>query len=126
MGDLLIYLGRPEEAIEWLDRAKRTDPFFAPAWYWSTWGLALYLVERYDDAIVAYERSTLNTPWIAAYIGACHAQAGRLATARKIISTALHQLPELTIAECLSTATYKNPKGLTHIIDGMRKAGVPE
>ncbi len=84
MGDLLIYLGRPEEAIEWLDRAKRTDPFFAPAWYWSTWGLALYLVERYDDAIVAYERSTLNTPWIAAYIGACHAQAGRLATARKL------------------------------------------
>jgi adenylate cyclase len=30
MGDLLTHLGRPEEAIAWLEKAKRVDPFFDP------------------------------------------------------------------------------------------------
>jgi tetratricopeptide (TPR) repeat protein len=126
MGDILTYLGRAKEAIEWLDRAKRVDPFFEPAWYWWVRGLALYLAGRYDDAVSAYERSTARTAGVAAYIGACHAQAGRLERAKAIVSAALVERPELTVTWCMLKSAFKNPTDREHVISGLRSAGLPE
>jgi hypothetical protein len=49
-----------------------------------------------------------------------------LAKAKEIIDQALHKLPELTIESCVSKETFKNPTDLAHLVEGLRKAGVPE
>jgi hypothetical protein len=51
MGILYNYLGRPDEAIVYLDEAKLLDRFFDPAWYWHARGVAHFVARRYDEAI---------------------------------------------------------------------------
>jgi adenylate cyclase len=81
-GDLLTYQGRPGDAIEWYDQARRLDRF-RPTWHWRHLGIALFAARRYDDAIAAFDRSPIKLFWAHAYAAACYAQSGRSELARK-------------------------------------------
>ena len=126
MGFLLSYLGQPEEAIWWLEKAKQVDPYFEPAWHWHHWGIALFEARRYDEAIRAFKRPPTTAGWIHAYMGACHAHAGRLAEARQCVGAALRASPYLTITRWSRKEPFKDRVDLDHLLDGLRKAGLPE
>src|SRR5262249_43434613 len=49
MAGLLVYLGEPDEAVEWLGKAKRIDPHFGPGWYWHQLGTAHFTARRYGQ-----------------------------------------------------------------------------
>jgi adenylate cyclase len=65
-------------------------------------------------------------PW--AYVGlACaYAQLGQLEEARAAAAEVLRINPSFTIEISKRILVYKDPKGLEHYIDGMRKAELPE
>ena len=41
---ILPFLGRPEEAVDWVHKAIRLNPFH-PGWYWNTMAPALHAAE---------------------------------------------------------------------------------
>jgi adenylate cyclase len=58
-GELLTWLGRPEEGIEWIRRAMRLNPYH-PQRFWNHLGRAQYTARNYADAIESF--SKLNAP----------------------------------------------------------------
>ncbi|MEX2035345.1 MAG: adenylate/guanylate cyclase domain-containing protein, partial [Xanthobacteraceae bacterium] len=52
-GELLTWLGRPEEGIEWVRRAMRLNPYH-PERFWSHLGRAQFTARIYADAIQSY------------------------------------------------------------------------
>jgi Tfp pilus assembly protein PilF len=59
-GEVLTWLGRPEEGIEWIRRAMRLNPYH-PERFWSHLGRAQYTGRAYADAIASYSKLTALT-----------------------------------------------------------------
>ncbi len=61
-------------------------------------------------------------------VAAAHAQAGRLDQARAIMDKYRQARPDATVSGKAKSPAwpYKNPADLQHLLDGMRKAGMPE
>ena len=123
--ELLTYLGRPEEAIMALEGARKLDPYL-PTWYWRMLGRALYTARRYEEAIAAFNRSTNLPLWALAYVAACHAQLGQTDLAKQSVTAVLQQQPPASVAGIAAKEPFRNPLDLEHLLDGLRKAGLPE
>ncbi|WP_119299947.1 adenylate/guanylate cyclase domain-containing protein [Dongia deserti] len=126
MGGLLLCVGRPEEALEWLHKARRVDPYFGPAWYWHQMGMAHFVAHHYEEAIAAFERSPTMPHWVHAWVGACHAYLGRGERAKKCVAESLRRQPNYSVAICAAKHPFKNPADLDHLRAGLREAGLPE
>ena len=125
MGSLLVYLGRPDEGLEWLNQARRVDPYFGPSWYWHHVGVAQMTARRYDEAIRAFSRSTTMPYWVRAYIAACHAQSGRTAQAKEWAAQALRARPDFSATWNATKEPFKHERDSDHLIAALRKAGIP-
>ena len=55
-GELLTWLGRPEEGIEWIRKAMRLNPYH-PERFWNHLGRAYYVARRYAEAVEAFAGS---------------------------------------------------------------------
>ena len=76
MGQLLTYLGRPQEGITWIERAFRLNPF-PPQAYTSFYGMILLAARRYAELIAAFNRILVGTSiWEAMYLVAGNAYSG--------------------------------------------------
>jgi len=92
----LTFLGDPEAAIPWIERAMRLDPFSAHRYYLDL-VRALFMVERPTDAIVILER-TARTHWEHyLWLAACCAAAGKQTAAYEAGRQALELRPNLSI-----------------------------
>src|SRR4029079_19266563 len=56
-GEILTWLGRPEEGIEWIRKAMRLNPYH-PERFWSHLGRAQYVARAYGDALRSFSRIT--------------------------------------------------------------------
>lgn len=121
----LARVGRANEALESLDAAMHRDPF-PPAWFWETRAIALFVARRYEDVIRALAHMNHLHAWDHAYIAACHAYLNRPAEARAAASEVLRLDPQFTVSRYAQAEAYTLPAELKHLIDGMRKAGLPE
>jgi TolB-like protein/Flp pilus assembly protein TadD len=122
-GLMLAGLGRAEEGIGRIREAMRLNPYHTE-WYWMDLGMTLYAARRYVDALEALGHRMQPGPWTLCRIAACHAQLGRLDEARAAVAEALRQQPDLSLSKVrLPMWTAAEAQ---HILDGMRRAGVPE
>ncbi len=74
-GELLTWLGRPEEGIEWIRRAMRLNPYH-PERFWSHLGRAQYTARAYADAIASFSKLTAPDYTHHAFLAAASAQLG--------------------------------------------------
>jgi adenylate cyclase len=56
-GELLTWLGRPEEGIDWIRKAMRLNPYH-PERFWNHLGRACFCAEKYAEAAEAFSRIT--------------------------------------------------------------------
>ncbi len=56
-GELLTWLGRADEGIEWIKKAMRLNPYH-PERFWSHLGRAYFVARRYGEAVEAFMRIT--------------------------------------------------------------------
>ena len=56
-GELLTWLGRPEDGIEWIRKAMRVNPYH-PERFWNHLGRAHYTARQYSEAVAALSRVT--------------------------------------------------------------------
>ena len=125
-----VYLlsGLPEEAIQSFERAMRMSPVDRLL-YRSLGGIAMALIElrRFDEAIVAGKRAHRQNPsYSTAYrcLASAFAHLGRDAEAREAAARLLEIDPAFTISAWIAQGYgYTNSKLL---IEGLRKAGLPE
>ena len=124
-GELLTWLGRPEEGIEWICRAMRLNPYH-PQRFWNHLGRAQYTARNYADAIQSF--SKLNAPDHThhAFLAASSAQLGNRTAAAAHAREVLQQQPNFTVQSYLATLHYRQPSDNEHLRDGLLKAGLPE
>ena len=120
-----ICAGQPEAALDLIERAERLTPG-GRSWYWELRGLALYQLHRYAEAAEALERAGTGPAWFDRYRAAAYAQLGETDKARAAAAESLRRDPDFTLRRFAEIEPYRSKADLDHVIDGLRKAGLPE
>ena len=121
----LNYVGRSEEAIRLLDATMQRDPY-PPTWIWEVRGGVLYQLKRYEEAIAAYLKAGPQPYWMPGLLAAAYAQLGQSENARKAVATMLKLKPDCVLGTFARLAIHIDPRRREHVLDGLRKAGLPE
>ncbi len=124
-GELLTWLGRAEEGIDWVRRAMRLNPYH-PERFWSHLGRAQYTARRYADALASYSKLTAPDHTHHAFLAACSAQLGNRTAASAHTHEVLQRQPVFTIENFLKTLHYRQAADTDHVREGLSKAGLPE
>ena len=129
------YSGRPEETEAHIGEALRLSPRDMTAYVWMTnAGLAKLHLGGYEQAVRWYRQAIeANRNYPVAYfrLAAALAQLGRFDEAHSAVKAGLGLNPSFTVSRARAswTARSDNPTylaGLEPILEGLRKAGVPE
>jgi len=123
-GELLTWLGRPEEGIEWIKKAMRLNPYH-PQRFWNHLGRACYCAERYAEAAEALSRITQPDHNHHALLAAAFAQMGKAAAAATHAGEVLKREPKFSVAGYLATQHYKHEADSRRLEAGLLKAGLP-
>jgi tetratricopeptide (TPR) repeat protein len=126
LGTLYGYLGRPEEGIAYYQQAKLIDQFYEPTWYWPFIGVLHFLAGRYDEAISHLSRSPDMPAWVHGYIAACYALTNQRDQALSHVAEVLRQAPDFSAIQFLAKEPFKQSADKNRLLDGLRKAGLPE
>jgi adenylate cyclase len=119
--------GLPQEAVQSFERAIRmspTDPRLHTAF--SGMGLAYIELRRFDEAVVAAKKARRQSPtYPSTYrcLASAFAHLGRDVEAREAAARVLETDPSFTISAYVARGGQSNAKLL---IEGLRKAGLPE
>jgi adenylate cyclase len=122
-GELLTWLGQPDEGVEWILQAMRLNPFH-PDRFWSHLARAHFVARRYGPAAECVQHIGSPNALQHALLAACFAQLGDAAAALRHVEQALTQRPSLRVdADCIPALPYKHESDLAHHRDSLLKAG---
>ncbi len=124
----LTFVGEPARAIKVFEASIGLDPF-QPSCTFGPMGIVNYMLKRYGEAVRWLRECTLRSPnlqWPHAWLAAGYARLGQLEEAGAEAADVLRINPAFTIESWKRTAPFKDPKDAEHLIDGLRKAGLPE
>jgi adenylate cyclase len=126
----LIFSGQPKEGLTSIQRCLRLDPRGpGVAGYLLMMTIAHYLCHDYDAAVEVARRTVLLYPdypniyrWLAAALG----QLGRTDEARGALEKAIAISPASFDMYVRKHVPWHRPEDHAHMLEGLRKAGVPE
>lgn len=123
-GNILVWLGRTDSAIESLELAQRIDPAINALDRFAL-SLAYYLKERYEPAIAQARLNLVGSEdahFSNVILAAALAQLGRKAEAAAVVDTIRRTDP--TFDASIYGSKFVKSRDLEHLRDGMRKAGL--
>ena len=123
-GEILTWLGQPEEGIEWIRKAMRLNPYH-PERFWSHLARAAFAAGRYQDAIDALKCISAPDAMHLACMAGCHAQLGDAAAADEQRRATLALSPSFGMAEYLAALHYRDPVHREHHRASLALAGFP-
>jgi adenylate cyclase len=123
-GELLTWLGRPEEGIDWIKKAMRLNPYH-PERFWSHLGRACYCAEKYAEAAEAFSRITRPDHTHHAFLAATFAHMGNGVAAAAHAAEVLKREPKFSVAVYLATQHYKREIDRKRHEAGLLMAGLP-
>jgi tetratricopeptide (TPR) repeat protein len=132
-----LYLGRPEQALDWFAKADRIGPRDPGRWTWLDGrGHALLLLGRDQEAIHALNSALDANPKNLsphAFLAAAYALLGRSEEARAELAAYLERRPETRVSTFrrfspvpLALTSPQYQQQLQRVAEGLRKAGLPE
>jgi len=129
IAQVLYSVGEPARAIGIAHTQMRLDPFhphFAPLII----GVAHYLLKQYDEAQRWLREASGRAPnhqYGHAFLAATYAQLGQSEGARAEVAEVLRLNPNYTIAGTQKqVSNFKRAEDIEHLVDGLKKAGLPE
>jgi adenylate cyclase len=131
MGNLLIYVGQPKQAIDQLKEAIRLNPNHYN-WYVYYLGWAYEEAGMPKEAIKVFEQAIdLKNPdeeqlWYLPVIAVAYAEVGRMDDAHEVVRTILSREPDFSIAKKVSRYPYKTKELVGRYVNALRLAGLPE
>ena len=125
----LVLAGQLRRAVDVVEASMRLDPFYPPLA--SSWvGLSYYMLKQYAQALPALRDCVSRAPNLRAgrcYLAATYAQLGQMEEARAEAAEVLQVQVNYTISGTqMRIMGFKSPEDGEHLIDGLRKAGLPE
>ncbi|WP_025034132.1 adenylate/guanylate cyclase domain-containing protein [Bradyrhizobium sp. DOA9] len=123
-GELLTWLGLPEEGIDWIRKAMRLNPYH-PERFWSHLGRAYYCAEKYAEAVEAFSRITRPDYTHHAFLAATFAQMKNAIAAGAHAAEVLKREPGFSVAAYLATLHYKREPDRQRHEAGLIAAGLP-
>lgn len=123
-GELLTWLGRPEDGVEWIKKAMQLNPHF-PERFWNHLGRAHFVARQYPEAADAFNRISAPDHTHHAFLAACHAFMGDATRAAGHAREVLSREPDFTASSYLDTLHYKNRSDFEHHREGLLKSGLP-
>jgi tetratricopeptide (TPR) repeat protein len=118
--------GRHEEALSWIEKAKRLNPLHPP-YYDAALGTALSLARRYVEAVQVFTRLPGLTPSMRVGLAACYARLERAAEAHEHVAELLRKRPDLGADHYVNRGfAYERREDREHLREGLIKAGLPE
>lgn len=128
LASLLYYSGRAKEGLEMVIKAKRLNPRY-PSAYQFHLGQAYFILRRYDEAIEAFSQGLLANPTsqrLHTWLAAAYAQSGQLEDAEWEANEVLMLDPDFSLQRIQEAVPLKDPAYLAQLVDGLRKAGLPD
>ena len=130
-----LYVGRPEETEAHIVEALRLSPRDTLAYAYMQFVGVAKIFLGVDDQAVAWLRRSIesnrNFPQSHFYLAVALARLGRLDEARSAVKAGLALNPALTVSRLGTTLTTASDDptflaGCERLLDGLRKAGMPE
>ena len=123
-GNILMWLGQPDAAIESLELAQRIDPELNAIDRFAL-SMAYYLKRRYDAAIEQAQlnlRNSESSYFSHVVLAAAYAQRNRSEDATRVVAAIRRTDP--TFDPQVFGTKFQNQADLEHLRDGLRKAGL--
>lgn len=122
---VLVYAGECQRALDAVAAHVRLDPFHPPFMY-AFKGHALYMLQRYAEAVDPLLESIRRAPqvWLAhVWLAATYVRLGRRDEARAIAADVLARSPNMAAGKWPALALYKRAADADHMIAALREAG---
>jgi TolB-like protein len=123
--ELAAFAGRPEEAIEILNKALRLNPHPASWYYWEL-GLAHYAARQYEAAIEALTVDLTYRTGSRRVLAASLAQLGRIDDAKREGALFMADNSHFTISHWAATQPARDDATVQHFVEGYRLAGIAD
>jgi len=120
--------GNPQRSLELKRRAMRASPMYQPGFIRGL-GLTYYLLGQTDSAIRAFKESIeRESEYLSAHtnLASIFGELGRLEEAEVAVREILRLSPDFSIKTYMNGLSFSDPKVLTRMEEGLRKAGLPE
>jgi adenylate cyclase len=121
-GELLTWLGNPEEGIVWIKKAMRLNPHH-PERFWSHLGKAHFAARQYTEAIEAFMHLSSMDYTQHAFVAASYGQLGDGTAASAHLERIRMLEPDFDLDGFLTTMHYDDDADLRHLREGLMKAG---
>ncbi len=137
MCDFLVYMGRCEEGLEWIAKAKRLNPV-PPSWYHWFHALALFSARDYARTIATIKKMRPLLRWGHGYLAASYAYLDRMPEARAemalFVEASRREFDDqdkssrgVTLELASERAgRYRNSSDRQHFLHGLRLAGLSD
>ena len=123
-GELLVWLGNPEEGAQWVHRAMQLDPLGASG-FAHLLGRALRADRRYAESIEAYKLVRNPRFQHCAEMAACYAALGNDHEAARQRAETLRLSPDFSTEAYIASLSYKKAADREHLRESLHKAGLP-
>jgi adenylate cyclase len=127
LGVAMHYSGRPEQALKSLERAISLDP------YWDIYlhfqAQAYFQLGKYETTIEILKRRLMRNPDTdisRVLLAASFGHLGQVEAARTEWREVFRVNPNYSLEHRRSVLPYKNPEDFERLVEGLRKAGLPE
>ncbi|MDQ2674553.1 MAG: tetratricopeptide repeat protein, partial [Chloroflexota bacterium] len=122
-GELLTWLGRPQEGVEWIRKAMRLNPHH-PERFWSHLGRAYFTARQYGEAVEAFMHMSRLDVVQHAFLAAAYGWLGDR-TAAEAHAERLRRLdPGFDREAFLGTMHFAEEADLAHLREGLARAGI--
>jgi adenylate cyclase len=128
LANVFSYVGRSAEALEQLSHARQLDPLHPPLWDFYI-GRALLHVGQYEEALTWLERCARRAVTFGhwqRYMAAALAHLGRLEEAGAALRDPTATRTYASISEIRRDDSFIDGIEFNRLIEGLRKAGLPE
>lgn len=122
-GELLTWLGRPEEGIEWIRKAMQLNPHH-PERFWSHLGKAHFAARQYGEAIEAFMHLSTMDSVQHAFAAACYGWLGDEIAAAAHLGKIRTLDPQFDLDSFIATLHYAQEPDVQHVREGLLKAGI--
>ncbi|RWD44046.1 MAG: adenylate/guanylate cyclase domain-containing protein [Mesorhizobium sp.] len=124
-GELLTWLGRPEEGIEWIRKAMQLNPHH-PERFWSHLGKAHFAARQYGEAIEAFMHLSIMDSVQHAFAAACYGWLGDEIAAAAHLAKIRTLDPQFDLDSFIATLHFAQESDVQHVREGLLKAGIAD
>ncbi len=121
MGEILVFVGRHEEAEGWVRKAMQLNPYHPPR-YWTHLGRALFHLERFEEAAGALEHISRPRSDDLAYRVAACVRSGDVPALQRNLAALREAVPGFDPAAFTATLPYEREQDARALLGALTTA----